>query len=228
MIPNYFFYANLPPQYLENINAHFWSLCVEMQFYFSIALLVKLFGPRALFLMLPICLGVTLHRIDAGAEVDIVTWRRIDEILAGGILALAYTGALGEKIQNFLARSNAYFLILLLAASSHPFFGPLNYIRPYVAAVLVGTTLIAPPTALDRLLKTQTLAWIAAISYALYVIHGVLMETWLGSGNKLEKYLKRPLLIALTFALAHVSTKWFERPFNDFGRAFGKKFAKIG
>ena len=38
------------------------------------------------------------------------------------------------------------------------------------------------------------------------------MDTWLGSGDKLVKYAKRPLLLALTFGLAHLSTFRFEQP----------------
>jgi peptidoglycan/LPS O-acetylase OafA/YrhL len=56
------------------------------------------------------------------------------------------------------------------------------------------------------------MTYIAEISYALYIIHGVLSHTWLGAGDKLEKYLKRPLLFGLKFALAHVSTPYFEQP----------------
>jgi hypothetical protein len=40
------------------------------------------------------------------------------------------------------------------------------------------------------------LAYLAKLSYALYVIHGGLTSTWLGSGDTLVKYLKRPLLLA--------------------------------
>ena len=38
------------------------------------------------------------------------------------------------------------------------------------------------------------------------------MDTWLGTGDALDKYLKRPVLIGLTFLLAHISTYKFEQP----------------
>jgi peptidoglycan/LPS O-acetylase OafA/YrhL len=65
---------------------------------------------------------------------------------------------------------------------------------------------------LERVLVTPIMAYIAEISYALYIIHGVLSYTWLGSGDKLVKYLKRPLLFGVTFVLAHFSTRYFEQP----------------
>jgi peptidoglycan/LPS O-acetylase OafA/YrhL len=56
------------------------------------------------------------------------------------------------------------------------------------------------------------MAYVAEVSYALYVIHGILSATWLGSGDKLVRYLKRPLLFGATFLLAHISTRYFEQP----------------
>ena len=44
------------------------------------------------------------------------------------------------------------------------------------------------------------------------------METWLGSGDRLVKYAKRPLLFALTFALAHVSTFHYEARWIALGK----------
>ena len=151
--PNYLFYANLPPQHLAEANAHFWSLCVEMQFYVGIAFAIKIFGKKTIFLVIPVCITVTLHRIYAGAEIDIVTWRRVDEILAGSILALVYEGLLGSRIRSMISRANPYFLIGILVLASHPFGGPLNYIRPYVAALLVGVTLLSPPPTLGDSLE---------------------------------------------------------------------------
>ena len=52
---NLFFYANLPPFYLDYTNGHFWSLCVEMQFYAAIAIVVALAGRRGLVLVPIVC-----------------------------------------------------------------------------------------------------------------------------------------------------------------------------
>ena len=62
------------------------------------------------------------------------------------------------------------------------------------------------------------LAYIATISYALYIIHGGLEHTWLGDGEKIIKYVKRPLLFAATFLLAHLSTFYFEKYWIDLGK----------
>ena len=46
-LPNLLFYVNLTPELLTNYTAHLWSLCVVMQFYVAIALLVVLFKQKA-------------------------------------------------------------------------------------------------------------------------------------------------------------------------------------
>jgi peptidoglycan/LPS O-acetylase OafA/YrhL len=60
-------------------------------------------------------------------------------------------------------------------------------------------------------LNRRELRYIAEISFALYVIHPLLAYTWLGGGEGWQKYLRRPLLFAALFGLAHVSTFQYER-----------------
>src|SRR5206468_268526 len=73
------FYGNVPPFWLVPMTAHLWSLCVEMQFYVSIAIVVALLGRRGLYLILPACLAVTLGRVLTGTQISIITWLRADE-----------------------------------------------------------------------------------------------------------------------------------------------------
>jgi len=217
-LPNLLFFANLPPQHIPAVASHLWSLSVEMQFYVGIALLVALLGKRGLYLVPLICVAVTIHRITEGAYTDIVTWRRGDEILAGSMLAMAFEGKFGPKPIQLLKWLNAYVLLLLLVVCSHPASGFMNYLRPYVAGLLVGATLFNGPVLLDRALKSRALAYVATISYALYVVHPFLTHTWLFTGDKLVTYAKRPLLIATAFLLAHISTFHFERHWIDLGK----------
>jgi peptidoglycan/LPS O-acetylase OafA/YrhL len=64
-------------------------------------------------------------------------------------------------------------------------------------------------------------SYIASVSYALYIWHLPLAATWLGSGDVTTKYLKRPLLLVVLFAIAHVSTFQIERRFNELAKRFG-------
>ena len=78
---------------------------------------------------------------------------------------------------------------------------------------------------LHKLLTSRPAIYIAAVSYALYVVHGLLSSTWLGSGEDLERYLKRPLLFAATFVLAHFSTFYFENYFIDWAKRLTRRSA---
>ncbi len=209
---NLLFYANLPPITLMQHNGHFWSLCVEMQFYLFIAALVLLFKKKGLLLLPIICLLLTLLRIANGIEISIVTLYRVDEILAGCCLALIFSNDVAKPIQQFIGSINPIPLFMLLILSAHPSFESLNYARPYIAMLLVGSTLFnSQPSLVNQWLNNHWLIYIAQISYALYIIHGVLGATWIGTGGTIEKYAKRPFLLLFTWMLAHVSTFYYER-----------------
>lgn len=210
---NLLFYANLPPARLFPGGEHLWSLDVEMQFYVGAALLVAVAGARGLLLLPLIGLAVTLARMVAGETISIVTWHRVDEILAGAALALAYMGKLGPVIPNLLRRYPLWLAVIVAAVCCYFDHSPIAYLRPYAVAAMVGTSLYAAPAWFSRVMTSRPAVYVAEISFALYVFHAMLAATWLGSGDTTVKYLKRPLLFAVTFGLAHLSTFHFERHF---------------
>lgn len=222
-LPHFLFYVNWPPMAFTQHTGHLWSLCVEMQFYLLIAVLVAVFKKQA-FILLPIlCIAITVNRYINDAPLAINTYYRLDEILAGCILALIYHQS-AETIKNTIARLNPLFLFSLLLLSAHSDGGIFAYARPYFAMLLIGSTLFSQDVSwFNNWLKGRFLFYIASISFALYVIHGGLIETWLAEGNKLEKYLKRPLLLAVTFALAHLSTFYYEKHWINLGKKLTKK-----
>ena len=211
-LANLFFYANLPPFYLDN-TAHFWSLCIEMQFYVLIAVAVALVGKRALYLAPFGAAAVTGLRIWNGVEISIVTWLRLDEILAGATLALILTNQSAGPCR-LLRRLPWIPVAALCVVSAAPDMGPVNYLRPYFSAAMIGISVLRPLGPLSRALESRSASYLAQISYALYVLHPYSMSGWLGAGAGWEKYAKRILCFALTFAGAHISTFSFERPIN--------------
>lgn len=218
-----FFYANWPPMPLGIVTSHIWSLCVEVQFYVGIALLVALLRQRGLLLIPLICLAFTLYRVTNEVHIAINTYYRVDEILVGSVLALIYNDKLGAWSRAFLSRVNPLLVFALLVVSCHPESGFMNYPRPYLAAILVGSTLFNGGTRMAAALDNRVLFYIAAISYALYVIHPLLAHSWLGSGEGWDKYAKRPLLFAALFALAHVSTYYYEHKWMAYGKRLAKR-----
>jgi peptidoglycan/LPS O-acetylase OafA/YrhL len=219
---HYLFFANIPPTEMLPLTVHLWSLCLEMQFYVGVALLVALVRVRGLLLLPILCLLFTGLRVWHGIYASSITYYRIDEILAGCTLALIYHGRLGAGLLRALKSVPQWPVFMLLILSCLPQGGWFNYFRPYMAALLIGATLLNPGTAMVTRLNGRFFLFLAGISYSLYVIHPLLAESWLGSGDVIEKYAKRPLLLAVLFALAYVSTHYYEHRWMGYGRALAR------
>lgn len=224
-LPNFLFFANYPPFWLLPATSHFWSLCVEMQFYVAAAFAYGVFGRRGLTVgILAGLLGITCLRVYTGTYWSIVTYLRADEILAGAALALLYEGTFGNRTRAIVGGIPVLPMLALYGLSTLHFGGALQYARPYLASLLVGATLLSDTSALHDLLASRPLAYIAEISYALYIVHPLLADTWLGTGAKLVKYAKRPLLFGAAFAVAHASTFWYERRWIAWGKKLGSRW----
>ncbi|MEB0136032.1 acyltransferase [Actimicrobium sp. CCC2.4] len=225
---HFLFYANMPPKDLLPLTDHMWSLCVEVQFYIGVALLVGLFKKRGLYILPVLCIFFTGVRVWDGVHAASITYYRIDEILAGCTLALLYHSQLIRKIQPDLDSKFQCCVLVLLICSCSPYSGWFNYFRPYLAAILIGSTILKPDTSLVKFLNNKWLFYLARISFSLYVIHPILAHSWLGSGDVIVKYMKRPLLFLVLFMLAMLSTKYFESWFIEYGRKLSNKFKASG
>lgn len=204
------FIVNYKTQYLSDFNAHLWSLCVEMQFYAGMALIVAGLGSRGVWLVWPACVLVTLLRVDAGAYINIVTHLRLDEILAGACVA-CLIHKFGDRGQ---CASNAALPVaaLLWFVCSLSQAGPLQYARPYSSALVLAASIYSRPGWIKTVLKSSPARYVAEISYALYIIHPATALGWMNEGSVAERYLlKRPVSLLVTFFLAHISTFYWER-----------------
>lgn len=218
-VSHYLFYANYPPKPLiPNITDHFWSLCVEVHFYLGIALLIGLTKSRGLLILPILALIFSCVRVLAGQKVSVITHFRIDEVLAGCTLALIYFNLVDFGLKKILANVNVTVMMLLLLVCSNPLAGGFCYIRPYVAAIMIGATLIQSESRFSVFLSNKYFKYIAGISFAVYVWHLLIASSWLGSGPILEKYLKRPILILAVFLIAHISTFYYEKPMINLGK----------
>jgi peptidoglycan/LPS O-acetylase OafA/YrhL len=211
------FLINYFPEYMNSYNAHFWSLCVEVQFYFAVALVTLTVGPKGLWIVWPACLAITVLRISEGAYTHIQTHLRGDEILAGACVATLYkTSWRGRAPYSMALFALAAFLWFI---SGSPYSGPCQYLRPYASAMVLAVTLCLDDNILAAGLSARPMRYIASISYALYVIHPLTIHGWWNQGGTFERYiLKRPISFAMTFATAHISTFYWERPWLQTGR----------
>jgi peptidoglycan/LPS O-acetylase OafA/YrhL len=216
------FLANYVTGSLGPFNSHFWSLCVEVHFYLAIALMVSAAGKKGIWIVWPACLVVTSLRVLEGAYINIQTHLRVDEILAGACVATLYRDTWRQRV-TFPG------LIAALAAclwfvSSSPYSVFLQYLRPYAAASLLAAALCQGHTRLAFCLSSRPLRYIAAISYALYVIHPATIQGWWNQGSFLDRYiLKRPISFLMTFVAAHISTFYWERLWMQAGKRWIQK-----
>lgn len=207
------FVVNYFDQFLNPWNDHFWSLCVEMQFYFAIALVVLIGGRRSVWVVWPACIAITMHRVSLEAYISIFTLQRVDEILSGACIATLYPYIHNRKLK--VGPIVMFIPVLLWAVSSYPLTGALQYFRPYATALLLIASLCYGSSHPKTFLASRSLRYIATISYALYIIHPATVHGWMSEGGPLIKYLlKRPISFVLTFALAHFSTFHWERPWQ--------------
>jgi peptidoglycan/LPS O-acetylase OafA/YrhL len=203
------FVVNYRPDQMIPVTEHLWSLCVEVHFYAFVTLLAAVGGRRALALVWPCCLAITATRIMEGAYISVATHLRMDEVLAGACVATLPTSRLRATAAPLVIWSLA---ALAWVGTSHPDSGWLQYLRPYAAGSLLAATLSQPPNRLIAVLSGRALRYIAATSYALYVIHPLTAHGWWNDGSVWQRYLlKRPLGFALTLAAAHMSTFYWER-----------------
>ena len=217
------FVVNYLTQYLNGWNGHFWSLCIEMQFYLAIALVVLVAGRKGLWVVWPACLAITLLRVNAGAYIALETHLRVDEILSGACVATLY-----RRRDSFKALPAVMVLATLLwAISAWPLTDALQYFRPYTTALLLLAGLHYGASSPGTLLASRPMRYIATISYALYVIHPATALGWMNEGSTTTKYLlKRPISFALTFMLAHLSTFYWENRWQSAARLWLQKRRK--
>lgn len=207
-VGNLWFIENYSHHLLDEWNAHFWSLCVEIHFYVAIGCFVLLLGSRGIWIVVPACLAITLLRAHNGAYIDIRTHLRVDEILVGACVALFFhRGWLNFKAPSpwFGAAIGLWFV------TSSEFSGSMQYFRPYATAAVLSFALCMKPSRVKSILESEVARYIAGISYALYVIHPATVHGWMNEGSTAVRYLlKRPISLIMTFFLAHLSTYYWE------------------
>jgi peptidoglycan/LPS O-acetylase OafA/YrhL len=180
---------------------HFWSLCVEEQFYFAwpwIVFFVR--SKRALILLcgfivvfMPFARIIVQHTAPAwmlrAALLDRATPFQLDSLLLGALVALLVRGPLrpalaqaGKMVALALAVAAAFVLVPGVLHSYPNWFGAytypswqytwgLTFINFFAAGIILAV--LEPRGLLFRVLNLQPLRWIGRISYGAYVIHGI-------------------------------------------------------
>jgi peptidoglycan/LPS O-acetylase OafA/YrhL len=222
---------------------HFWSLCVEEQFY--------LFWPWVVFwirdrrklmsVCLFFCIACPLMRVIGMHTLPLYMlqqqvlfcWTpfRIDALLLGGWVALALRGPVSCRLLKAARIVGAAFFIaieiflifylvtknagfLLLNPVWQQIWG-LTLVDLFAACLIVMA--LQPGTMVCRIFSLRPLCWLGRISYGAYVFHDILHLVYINFVTDMIPDRSRIVTAAFglgcTIVLAWASYRWFETPF---------------
>jgi len=224
------------------IFGHFWSLCVEEQFYLIWPWIVFWIKDRkkllwfcgTFVLMAPLLRIVSGHWMPSYMLAQETLYRvtpfRIDSLLLGGLIALVYRGksvgtlTLAARVA-FVAMSGAFLLWLVLKPGAR--YGTIHYVYPnweftwglvfidlFSAAILILS--LTPESWTSKVLAFRPLRWLGRISYGAYVFHDIPHLAIMHFVQHHTGHYRLPTAaIALvgTLLIAWASYRWYETPF---------------
>lgn len=229
---------------------HFWSLCVEEQFYlFWPCIVFTVRDRRKLIwicaLSLPVCLGLRIlgqHFLPGWMiENDVLnraTPLRLDALLMGGMMALILRGQRAE----FLLRAGRLALPWVLSISivavvvipqGHFFRDPYPYPRwtqtfGLTALDLIGAliilTAIQSSSLLARVLDTAQLRWLGRISYGAYVLHDIPHPIFNALGKYVSPHYEKEIVALLAFVFTLIAAWLSFRYFESFFLKLKERF----
>jgi peptidoglycan/LPS O-acetylase OafA/YrhL len=219
---------------------HFWSLCVEEQFYLVWPWVVFWIRDRrklmrlclACVVLCPVMRFVGNHTLPQFMLNQEVLYRwtpfRIDALLLGGLVALVRRG---PSARGLLVAARATFCVLTTILVTYLAYGYFHrnvglahpawvFTRGIVFADLFSACLIV--MALEtgsipfRIFNIRPLRWLGRISYGAYVFHDIFHREIEALVSRLPgdgDYATAPVALVFTLLIAWASFRWYETPF---------------
>jgi len=233
----------LPPWPIHLYLGHFWSLCVEEQFYLIWPWLVFAIRDRR---KLILCCGVTLllglplrllgqHLLPVWMLKGEVLYRatpfRLDALLLGGLLALILRGPHARTLLRAARLLTPVILAAVIYLISAALYQHIFYREPtypawkftwglslvdFLSALLILTA-IQPVSIVYRALNRKPLRWLGRISYGAYVLHDIPHTLYIKGATRISpphfRLLVPVLAFVFTLLFAWISFQFFESPF---------------
>ena len=221
----YNFWLLAPP---GTLIGHFWSLCVEEQYYllwppFVIWLLRR--GERAairgtaLGICLTFAVQVALVPILGGEQLYFLPVGHANELLIGSLFGLVLATRPAVGLRRVLRSHLAWLAWVPIAAvalfgeriqDAWLYFGGLAVLAVCSCIIVGHLALKAESSPMGRLLRLRPLVWLGVRSYAFYLVHQPVIELLRHFGLPYRVLL--PLALAITIAIIGLSFRYLERP----------------
>ena len=231
---------------------HFWSLCVEEQFYLFWPFLI-LFAQRKYLYKIMVVLILSSLASRIFCLLNGYPWQtmyfltsNLDCLSAGGILALVWRDRPGEvacaKIIKIAGRLGWVALALMIMLSvAFPQSGGLGFKSRYILQnsvfsllffAVVHRAAVGYPGLLGKFLNLAAVKYLGRISYGLYVFHPFVPNLLRSAHAKLNFPLAEgaPFVLsslAVTVLIASASWHLFESPVNNLKRYFPYKSPRL-
>lgn len=208
------FYKNLHPN-LQQLTLHFWTLCLEEQFYLLWPFVFVLLGIRKSKWVLPCaCIAIALYRWSHWSFYARLpnVFRpevRADALLVGCLLAVMVSGRKWRLALSSSWMMYAALAVLFFAMWRCPLLPPLY--ASIAVAVLIWKTEVGHGAA-TRFLSDPLLVGIGLISYSLYLWQQPFMQPFWPMPFV-------PFAIVLAPILAVLSYRFIEKPLIQLGRS---------
>jgi peptidoglycan/LPS O-acetylase OafA/YrhL len=206
-----------------------WSLAIEEQFYLLWPFAVRFLSRKQLLRVLtgilvaePIVRAIATPFTHSWQPVYYLTPFRIDGLALGSLLALLLEDKqTKERIRQWTAPALVVSAVILLGGmaffpvfrrpANSVIFNSLGYTAVAVAsASLICFTLLREDSLLTKIFQWRPLIVLGAISYGVYLYHGVFIQAFDVEGHLLRSSL---FALAAVIAFCWLSFKFYEQPF---------------
>ena len=225
LLTDFVFLSNYFPG--SSVYIGLWSLSVEEHFYLlfpivAMTLIVRMDATRCAVACAMACAVLLALRVLAyqsledTANIAVYTHTRIDSILFGSILALWNNPVIDAEdrlpqiVPSYLI--GGALLLISFALRDDMFRFTLRYTVQGIALIYIFNAAIRDTGWAHRLLETRPLKLIGALSYLLYLLHGIFIKATEPFPQSLGGFAAAAIGLTLAFALSYVLHNHMEKP----------------
>jgi len=218
-----------------------WSLAVEEHFYLLFpAVAMAIAARRGAHACAAVCalvcvavLGVRfaeVARLDDFTNVNFWTHTRLDSILFGAVLAL-WNNPVIDREDRLPGPLGSYviggaLLAVSFAVRDEAFRQTLRYTVQGLALILIFNAAIRDQRFAHRLLENAPLRLVAALSYMLYLVHGIFLQATEPLASRIGAPASTAIGLGLAFAFAYASRVWMEEPLARWRRGIERSWRR--